>query len=145
MVTMGAKELEKAEQQGLLEFFKLVAKLNLSNMMYFDGDGETEPASEDEDAEDAEPDVNGDSLADYDYLLGMLIWSLTKEKIAKLDQQAGDKEKELLVLLEKTPIDLWNVDLDVFLKEWEVCGLLFLLLLFLFYFIQNALSLKRKR
>jgi DNA topoisomerase-2 len=142
---MGAKELEKAEQQGLLEFFKLVAKLNSSNMMYFDGDGETEPASEDEDAEDAEPDVNGDSLADYDYLLGMPIWSLTKEKIAKLDQQAGDKEKELLVLLEKTPIDLWNVDLDVFLKEWEVCGLLFLLLLFLFYFIQNALSLKRKR
>ncbi len=142
---MGAKELEKAEQQGLLEFFKLVAKLNSSNMMYFDGNGETEPASEDEDAEDAEPDVNGDSLADYDYLLGMPIWSLTKEKIAKLDQQAGDKEKELLVLLEKTPIDLWNVDLDVFLKEWEVCGLLFLLLLFLFYFIQNALSLKRKR
>ena len=142
---MGAKELEKAEQQGLLEFFKLVAKLNSSNMMYFDGDGETEPASEDEDAEDAEPDVNGDSLVDYDYLLGMPIWSLTKEKIAKLDQQAGDKEKELLVLLEKTPIDLWNVDLDVFLKEWEVCGLLFLLLLFLFYFIQNALSLKRKR
>jgi len=36
---MGAKELEKAEQQGLLEFFKLVAKLNLSNMMCFDGDG----------------------------------------------------------------------------------------------------------
>jgi len=142
---MGAKELEKAEQQGLLEFFKLVAKLNSSNMMCFDGDGETEPASEDEDAEDVEPDVNGDSWADYDYLLGMPIWSLTKEKVAKLDQQAGDKEKELLVLLEKTPIDLWNVDLDVFLKEWEVCGLLFLLLLFLFYFIQNALSLKRKR
>jgi len=113
--------------------------------MCFDGDGETEPASEDEDAEDAELDVNGVSLADYDYLLGMLIWSLTKEKIAKLDQQAGDKEEELLVLLEKTPIDLWNVDLDVFLKGWEVCGFLFLLLLFLFYFIQNALSLKRKQ
>jgi len=36
---MGAKELEKAEQQGLLEFFKLVAKLNSSNMMCFDSDG----------------------------------------------------------------------------------------------------------
>ncbi len=36
---MGAKKLEKAEQQGLPEFFKLVAKLNLSNMMCIDGDG----------------------------------------------------------------------------------------------------------
>ena len=99
--------------------------------------GETEPAAEDEDADDAEPDVNGVSLADYDYLLGMPIWSLTKEKIAKLGEQAGEKEKELLVLLEKTPVDLWDVDLDVFLKGWEVCGLQFLLLLFLIYFIQN--------
>jgi len=27
---------------------------------------------------------------DYDYLLGMPIWSLTKEKIAKLNEQAAD-------------------------------------------------------
>lgn len=90
--------------------------------------GETEPAAEDEDAEDAEPDANGTSLADYDYLLGMPIWSLTKEKITKLNEQAADKEQELFALLEKTPVDLWNTDLDVFLKEWEVCGLKLLLL-----------------
>jgi len=77
--------------------------------------GETEEAAEDEEREDV---PGGD--ADYDYLLGMAIWSLTKERIEKLRQQASDKEKELLVLLEKTPKDMWNLDLDLFLKAWEV-------------------------
>lgn len=27
---------------------------------------------------------------------------------------------ELLALLEKTPKDLWNSDLDKFVEEWEV-------------------------
>jgi len=34
--------------------------------------------------------------------------------------QAADKDAELLALLERTPIELWNEDLDAFLKEWEV-------------------------
>ena len=39
IVTMGAKELEKAEQQGLLEFFRLTSKINTSNMICFDFEG----------------------------------------------------------------------------------------------------------
>jgi DNA topoisomerase-2 len=39
IVTMGAKELEKAEAQGLAEFFKLTSKINTSNMICFDFDG----------------------------------------------------------------------------------------------------------
>lgn len=39
VVTMGAKDLEKAEQQGLLEYFKLTGKISTSNMMCFDFDG----------------------------------------------------------------------------------------------------------
>ena len=35
-------------------------------------------------------------------------------------QQAADKETELLALLERTPVSLWNDDLDNFLKEWDV-------------------------
>jgi len=31
--------MERAEQQGLLKFFKLVGKLNSRNMMYFNSDG----------------------------------------------------------------------------------------------------------
>ena len=39
VVTMAAKELEKAEQQGLLEFFRLTSKINTSNMICFDFEG----------------------------------------------------------------------------------------------------------
>lgn len=199
VVTMDAKELEKAEQQGLLEFFRLTSKINTSNMICFDFEGkikkydspeeiiedfypmrlayyqkrkdylanelqtsfekltnqarfvqmivskelvvsnrkksdivvdlrkhkfrpfpktsaktggETEPAEEEDNEEE-------ESQGDFDYLLGMAIWSLTKEKIARLNAQAGDKETELLALLEKSPKDLWNTDLDLFLQEWE--------------------------
>ena len=35
VVTMNGKDMQKAEQQGLLEFFKLTGKINTSNMMCF--------------------------------------------------------------------------------------------------------------
>lgn len=205
VVTMTAKDLEKAEQQGLIEFFKLTSKVNTGNMICFNFEGkiqkydspeeiieefypkrlayyqkrkdflanelqtqferlsnqarfvkmivdkelvvsnrkkadivadlrklkfrpfpkvskakaagETEEVvNQDEDAAEAGEAVGS---TDYDYLLGMAIWSLTKEKIEKLLQQAAEKEAELLALLERTPRQLWNEDLDNFLKEWE--------------------------
>lgn len=39
IVTMTEKGMQKAEEQGLLEFFKLTSKINTSNMMCFDFDG----------------------------------------------------------------------------------------------------------
>ena len=36
---MSAKELEKAEQQGLEEYFKLTSKISTSNMICFDFEG----------------------------------------------------------------------------------------------------------
>lgn len=39
IVTMSEKGMEKAEEQGLLEFFKLTSKVNTSNMMCFDFEG----------------------------------------------------------------------------------------------------------
>ncbi|KAH7911821.1 DNA topoisomerase [Hygrophoropsis aurantiaca] len=212
VISMAAKDLEKAEEQGLTEFFKLTGKINTSNMMCFNFDGKIQKynspeeiveefypqrlafyqkrkasltprdylanelhtqferlsnqarfvqmiidrklivsnrkkadiiaelrklefrpfpkvtkakasaaenednVEQDEDEEDAGP---VGSNTDYDYLLGMPIYSLTKEKIEKLLQQAGEKEAELLALLERTPISLWNEDLDEFLKEWQ--------------------------
>ncbi|THH17199.1 hypothetical protein EW146_g3569 [Bondarzewia mesenterica] len=200
VINMSAKDLQKAEEQGLTEFFKLTGKINTSNMMCFDFDGkikkyqspeeiieefypkrlayyqmrkdhlakdlgdqfdklsnqarfiqmivnkelvvsnrkkadivselrkknfrpfpkvakakatgETEPAIEEEEEETG-------ASSDYDYLLGMAIHSLTKEKIEKLLQQASDKEQELLALLKLTPTGIWNTDLDKFLEDWE--------------------------
>jgi DNA topoisomerase-2 len=39
VVSMNAKDLEKAEAQGLHEFFKLTSKINTSNMICFDLEG----------------------------------------------------------------------------------------------------------
>jgi DNA topoisomerase-2 len=39
VVNMAAKDVEKAEEQGLTEFFKLTSKINTSNMICFDSDG----------------------------------------------------------------------------------------------------------
>ncbi|KAJ3544854.1 hypothetical protein NM688_g5693 [Phlebia brevispora] len=205
VVTLGEKDMEKAEAQGLLEFFKLTGKINTSNMMCFDFDGKikkyespeeiveefypvrlawyqkrkdymagqlqleferltnqarfvqmivdktlvvsgrkkadvvadlrkkdfrpfpkvkkakdiVERDPTEENPEEEEEEEEGAGAGDYDYLLNMSISSLTKEKIEKLKQQAGDKEAELLRLLELTPIQMWNTDLDAFLAEWD--------------------------
>lgn len=39
VISMDAKNLEKAEEKGLVEFFKLTSKLTTSNMICFDFDG----------------------------------------------------------------------------------------------------------
>lgn len=46
---MEAKALEKAEQQGLSEFFKLTSKISTSNMMCFDLDGKIKKYNSPED------------------------------------------------------------------------------------------------
>ncbi|KAG8785302.1 DNA topoisomerase 2 [Serendipita sp. 397] len=59
------------------------------------------------------------SNADFDYLLGMAIWSLTREKVEKLLATAKEQEAKLLKYLVLTPQDIWNEDLDAFLEQWE--------------------------
>ncbi|GME79372.1 unnamed protein product [Ambrosiozyma monospora] len=58
-------------------------------------------------------------ISNYDYLLGLQIWSLTRERYEKLLKQRDAKEAELNALLAKSAKDLWNIDLDEFLSAWE--------------------------
>ncbi|KAJ7171777.1 DNA topoisomerase II [Mycena crocata] len=200
IITMDAKVLEKAEEKGLVEFFKLTSKLNTANMICFDFDGKikrysspeemiedfypvrlayyqkrkdhlaaelqnvfekltnqarfvkmivdkelivsnrkkadivadlkrhkfrafpkvskAKEAGEEEDALEDEALESGNA-SDFEYLLGMAISSLTKEKIEKLLATAAEKESELLALLKISPKEMWNTDLDKFLAEWE--------------------------
>ena len=76
--------------------------------------GETEEVAESSD--DEEPALGSDS---YDYLLGMAIWSLTKERVEKLRQQIGDKELEIDALIKLSKEEIWRNDLDGFLEEWR--------------------------
>ena len=49
----------------------------------------------------------------------MAIWSLTQERVEKLRKQIGDKEEEVDMLIKLSPKDIWNVDLDAFVHEWN--------------------------
>lgn len=55
----------------------------------------------------------------FDYLLGMKLWSLTKERYEKLLNQQQEKEVELERLLSLSAKDLWNQDLDDFVTAFE--------------------------
>ncbi|KAF2215953.1 hypothetical protein CERZMDRAFT_34549, partial [Cercospora zeae-maydis SCOH1-5] len=79
--------------------------------------GETEEAQED-DEEESDADVAA-GANDFDYLLGMPIWSLTQERVEKLKRQIGDKEEEINDLTMKTPQDLWKADLEALREDWH--------------------------
>jgi len=79
--------------------------------------GEFEAIVEDNADEESEEDVEV-GANDYDYLLGMAIWSLTQERVERLLKQIGDKEQEINVLSQKGPKDLWCEDLDELSNEW---------------------------
>lgn len=80
-----------------------------------------EEASVELDEEELPEDVEDPRkhLPTFDYLLGMSILSLTKERYERLLRERGVKEEELNILLKKTPKDLWVEDLDQFLEAWE--------------------------
>ncbi|KAG8741551.1 DNA topoisomerase 2 [Ceratobasidium sp. 414] len=76
-------------------------------------------AGENEDAQEEEEEQPVGANSDYDYLLGMAIWSLTREKVEKLLAEQATKEEEWNALLKRKPIELWDEDLNQFLKAWE--------------------------
>ncbi|XP_014218096.1 DNA topoisomerase 2 isoform X3 [Copidosoma floridanum] len=71
-----------------------------------------------ENAED-ESQVSATSIVkeNYDYLLGMAMWNLTKEKKDELLRQKDDKLAELHRLQAQTPLSLWKHDLDELLNK----------------------------
>ncbi|XP_011340698.1 DNA topoisomerase 2 isoform X1 [Ooceraea biroi] len=76
-------------------------------------DQEEVAADEDENA----PTATAMEKENFDYLLGMTMWSLTKEKKDDLLRQRDEKVSELKRLQARTPISLWKEDLDNLLIE----------------------------
>ncbi|KAL2266989.1 hypothetical protein VTJ83DRAFT_4266 [Remersonia thermophila] len=80
-------------------------------------DDKKEPGAEGED--DIEEDEAAGGARDYDYLLSMAIWSLTKERLDKLKAQIAAKKAEYDELDAMSEKDLWVKDLDAFIEEWH--------------------------
>jgi len=59
----------------------------------------------------------------WEYLLGMPLWSLTKERVQDLQKQLEAKEKELEELEFTAPEELWERDLDAILDELDAIDL----------------------
>ncbi|KAL1264057.1 hypothetical protein QQF64_004412 [Cirrhinus molitorella] len=80
-------------------------------------DAQEKDAEEDGDEEEEEKeDTSG---PDYNYLLSMPMWFLTKEKKDELCRQRDAKMTELNTLKMKAPADLWKEDLATFTEELE--------------------------
>merc|ERR1719210_1277670 len=73
-----------------------------------------------QDGQDSDSDLEDDAKdSDYDYLLGMAMWSLTAEKKEELLKKKGDKHKELDKLRRTTKEEMWLTDLDEFIQKLD--------------------------
>ncbi|XP_041986182.1 DNA topoisomerase 2 [Aricia agestis] len=85
-------------------------------------ESEDEPEPEPQKGKPVDPEKAFQQLKEvkrFNYLLGMSMWMLTKEKKDELLKQRDQKLAELNALKEKTPAILWRDDLDVFLEKLE--------------------------
>jgi DNA topoisomerase-2 len=64
-----------------------------------------------------DPAANAEQDSDHDYLLQMPLFSLTREKIESLNQEAQKIEDELKTIRAIEPEELWMHDLDKLAKH----------------------------
>ncbi|TWW81453.1 DNA topoisomerase 2-alpha isoform X1 [Takifugu flavidus] len=77
--------------------------------------------NEEETVEEQEDEAKEEEASgpDYNYLLSMPMWFLTKEKKEELCKQRDAKLTELNTLKKRSPTDLWKEDLAAFSEELE--------------------------
>ncbi|OXB77750.1 UNVERIFIED_CONTAM: hypothetical protein H355_013138 [Colinus virginianus] len=82
-----------------------------------------EKAAEEEDPQNPNDDASSASGStsgpDFNYILNMSLWSLTKEKVEELIKHRDSKERELNDLKRKSASDLWKEDLAAFVEELD--------------------------
>ena len=117
MIIDGKLVVSKKKKQVLIEELKAKGFKPVPKVKDKIKEGELAPMADDDAEEDeGEYDVGA---ASYDYLLGMPIWSLTKERVEKLQKQMGDVELAIDELIKLSKEDLWKRDLEEFIEEWR--------------------------
>jgi len=110
MVVKGELELRKRKKADLLEDLQKRGFKKMSEL-----DALLEGRSVDEEENKASEDKDADK-SDYDYLLGMNLWSLTLEKVEELKKLRDQKTEELNELKKTTIETMWDRDLEALLK-----------------------------
>jgi DNA topoisomerase-2 len=101
---------------------KLVDELRKKGYEAFPKVADAKKRGETDDVVENTDEVSEDEVAgarDYDYLLGLPIWSLTQERVDKLHKQMQGKKNELDELKALSEKDLWCRDLDDFVATWN--------------------------
>ncbi|XP_054716162.1 DNA topoisomerase 2-alpha-like [Uloborus diversus] len=118
--------LEKIESKIIIENRKKIDMIRTLQERGYDSDPvkawkESQKDLDKDDKEDNSDDESETTTGgpDYDYLLGMTLWSLTKEKKDELLKKRDEKFKELNDLKSKSPSDLWKADLNEFMLELD--------------------------
>lgn len=75
------------------------------------GSRSTSPEDDAAGEDDNSKDDPGENNSGYDYLLSMPLWSLTRERVARLRKQRDEKQCELDEMRKITPQALWETDL----------------------------------
>ncbi|XP_034561189.1 DNA topoisomerase 2-beta isoform X2 [Notolabrus celidotus] len=78
-----------------------------------------EDANDNGNDSDSSVDSNSTSGPNFNYILNMPLWCLSKEKVDDLLKQRDQKRSELNDLQRKDPEDLWKEDLAVFIEELD--------------------------
>lgn len=78
-----------------------------------------EDENHDGNTSDSSVDSGSSSGPNFNYILNMPLWCLTKEKVDELLKQRDVKKAELNELQRKSPDDLWRGDLAVFIEELD--------------------------
>uniref|UniRef100_A0A8C2E5A2 DNA topoisomerase 2 n=1 Tax=Cyprinus carpio TaxID=7962 RepID=A0A8C2E5A2_CYPCA len=73
----------------------------------------------DEELNQSELDSGSSSGPNFNYILNMPLWCLTKEKVQELLKQRDLKRAELNELQRKNSDDLWREDLAIFIEELD--------------------------
>ena len=63
--------------------------------------------------------VGSENKPSYNYLTNTRLFDLTEEEIEKLRKQLENKEEEIAILEGKTPSQMWDEELDVFMEEYD--------------------------
>ncbi|XP_067100496.1 DNA topoisomerase 2-alpha isoform X2 [Osmerus mordax] len=116
--------LEKIEGKLVIENKPKKELIRMLQQMGYDSDPvkawkQAQEKPEEENLEEEEEEKEDNTGPDYNYLLNMPMWYLTKEKKEELCKQRDSKITELNTLKKKNPADLWKEDLMLFTEELE--------------------------